>query len=80
MMNFCESAGLRFDSRLIIRVSMFGKRASDRRHLFTRRHGMLRKNFRSVMRKFCCSLSPLGDFGTTPHVRYLHFFLDFIFH
>jgi hypothetical protein len=37
-------------------------------------------SFDGATLKFSCSLSSLCDFGTTPPVRRVHFFLDFIFH
>jgi hypothetical protein len=80
MMNFCKSIGLQFGCDSMIRARMFDRRASNRRYLFMRCCGMLSTKFRCVMKKFCCSLSTRSDFGTTPLVRDMHFFLDFIFH
>ena len=80
MMNFCKSIGLRFGCHSIICARMYDMRASERRQHFIRRDDILATTFRRATNKFCCSLSLRGDFGTTPLVRDMHFFLDFIFH
>jgi len=46
MMNFCVSAGSRFDYRSIIRTEMSDMRASDRRYLLMHRDGMFVTNCR----------------------------------
>ncbi len=80
MINFCESAGSAFDPPR----EMFATAALDRRCFLCRLliccDGMLATRFRARGRSFSCSRSSLSNFGTTPLVHVVHFFLDFIFH
>jgi hypothetical protein len=59
---------------------MFHPRAPDDGCRLVDRDRMLATHFRRAQRRFSSSLVSSSDFGTTPHVLRVHFFLDFIFH
>ena len=80
MINFCESAGPAFDPLR----GMFDTAALDRRCflccIIICCDGMLAMRFCARGWRFSCSRSSFSNFGTTPLVHVVHFFLDFIFH
>jgi hypothetical protein len=76
MMNFRDSVARPFDP---VHTNI-DTRALDCRSLLSHRDCILAGYFCGATWRFAGSLSSRSNFGTTPLVHDVHFFLDFIFH